>query len=378
MKTALESLLLLLSPLPFLPGSATAQTVPPLWDRSAEWTDISGLPAGSMQGNPAPDSVGNLVWNFEWAAPPGGPHWAAWTSPMPQMQVDPAWAGGFPSWAAKQDLGAAIFSGSILDVYLSSLVSPAPWKTKPFMRWENTTGQSFSLDIVGELVVAWDGAPNKVSPTDVDVAVVFVDASAASAKTLLYLNTVSKPTPASMQKESLTLPPINILGVSIDPGDSIVLSVAALTKIGSTNYVLLHDSGLRYVVGNSVPATETVRSGVPANPQALMPGLTSGPVAGKQWDPFIDHTTFMPGAVADFLSLSLAPANIVLAPLGTLLCDFSVAPLLIVSGAAGAPLAVSIPLDAALFGVSLCAQGAAFDGVDIKLTNALDITIGSH
>ena len=46
---------------------------------------------------------------------------------------------------------------------------------------------------------------------------------------------------------------------------------------------------------------EIVRPGIPPNPSALRPGVTSGPVVGGTWDPYIDHSVFMPGAIIDVL-----------------------------------------------------------------------------
>ena len=39
--------------------------------------------------------------------------------------------------------------------------------------------------------------------------------------------------------------------------------------------------------------SETIRAGAPANPSALLPGQSNGPVLGMSWDPRIDHTSFM-------------------------------------------------------------------------------------
>ena len=100
-------------------------------------------------------------------------------------------------------------------------------------------------------------------------------------------------------------------------------------------------------------SSEVTRTGTPANPVALLPGQTSGPVIGATWDPVIDHSSFMPGAVFDL---------------------FALAPLL---GVAGVPFAIPIPESCNLMGLSFCTQGLSTDGVALTLTNALDITIGN-
>ncbi len=125
-----------------------------------------------------------------------------------------------------------------------------------------------------------------------------------------------------------------------------------------------------------VVAAETSRAGMPANPAMFLPGLTSGPVIGATWDPAIDHTTFMPAATLDAIALSAAPANISFGPpLGTLLGDFA-SPTLFVSGPASARFAIPFPNDARLTGLTLCSQGLSVDATRVRLTNALDLTIG--
>ena len=129
--------------------------------------------------------------------------------------------------------------------------------------------------------------------------------------------------------------------------------------------------------GANVAAIETVRLGVPPNPPALQPGMTSGPVIGKTWDPWIGHTPFFPGATLDLLGVALAPANVPLPPYGTMLCDFIGFPPYIYSSAPGVPFKVVIPIQCNLAGVKLCSQGLSTDGVKSLLTNAIDIRIGT-
>jgi endonuclease/exonuclease/phosphatase family metal-dependent hydrolase len=136
--------------------------------------------------------------------------------------------------------------------------------------------------------------------------------------------------------------------------------------------------GVRLALGNTcgfqLAAAEVVRNGTPPNPAALLPGVTSPPVVGAFWDPVVDHSTFMPGAIADYLGFSTAPLDIP-TEFGTLLCG----PALFTIGVlAGQPFSIKIPLDCSFVGVSLCTQVASWDGPNLLLTNALDITIGSH
>jgi hypothetical protein len=126
----------------------------------------------------------------------------------------------------------------------------------------------------------------------------------------------------------------------------------------------------------SLPASEVVRVGTPPNPPALKPGQTSGPVLGKVWDPFIDHTTFMPAAALDLLGIATAPASIPTG-LGTLLVGTP--PFLIAaSPAPGAPFELELPFACIDAGLAFTAQGASLEaGGKIALTNALDIVVGT-
>ncbi|MEM7307638.1 MAG: hypothetical protein AAF682_13250 [Planctomycetota bacterium] len=122
-------------------------------------------------------------------------------------------------------------------------------------------------------------------------------------------------------------------------------------------------------------AAETVRVGTPANPAALLPGQTSGPVLGATWDPVIDHGAFAPGAVLDFLAIGPASSNLP-SPVGTILCGL--APPLVVTSAPGLAFALPLPDDCVNVGTALCAQGGSVDaGGALALTNALDVTLGT-
>lgn len=123
--------------------------------------------------------------------------------------------------------------------------------------------------------------------------------------------------------------------------------------------------------------SEVQRAGSPANPAVLLPGVTSGPAAGETWDPVVDHTSFVPAAVADFLVISPAATQVDLGTVGTLLCA---APYLavLVDAEPETPFSVPIPGDCRLVGLQLCAQaGSSANGSGFLLTNAIDFTVGN-
>lgn len=131
------------------------------------------------------------------------------------------------------------------------------------------------------------------------------------------------------------------------------------------------------VTSVDVPSQEVTRLGTPPNPDAFEPGLTSGPVIGQVWDPYVDHTTFMPTALVDFLGVTPPTGFVDLpTPFGTVLIDIF-QPFYLVGVPAGQPFAVPVPFDCSLIGVEACSQAASLDAVDIQATNALDLLVGN-
>jgi hypothetical protein len=126
-----------------------------------------------------------------------------------------------------------------------------------------------------------------------------------------------------------------------------------------------------------VPALELPRLGTPPNPNVFKPGITSGPVIGSIWDPFVDHSAFFPAALFDVIGITPLQSPVdVPTPWGVLLCDIS-GVLRLHFRPAGFPFAVPVPFKCELVGVNVCTQAASFDAVDVLLTNALDLTIGT-
>ncbi len=125
----------------------------------------------------------------------------------------------------------------------------------------------------------------------------------------------------------------------------------------------------------TAPASEVIRAGVPPNPVAFLPGVSSPPLLGAVWDPVV--TPILPVPVLDFIALSPQQLNLFVPPLGTLLCDVS-SPGPILSSPPGTPFQIPIPSDVNLAGFSFCAQAASTAAdFTIALTNALDCTIGT-
>ncbi len=129
----------------------------------------------------------------------------------------------------------------------------------------------------------------------------------------------------------------------------------------------------------SLPASAVVRLGTPPNPAALLNDPAGGPVVCRTWRPRVDHSSFQPAAIAEYLAVSKNAINVPTA-FGTLLCTlpppsltfFKLAP------AIGLPFQIPVPGDCALVGSTACVQAASVDSTGtIALTNALDVTIGT-
>ena len=117
---------------------------------------------------------------------------------------------------------------------------------------------------------------------------------------------------------------------------------------------------------------ELPRLGVPANPYALLPAVTTGPVIGQVWDPIIDHANFAPASALDVLAFGLTQLNVP-TPDGTILINL--ASTFFFLATPGAPFAFPLPADAGLVGLGFSVQGASIEGLSAPLTNALDVTI---
>jgi hypothetical protein len=126
-----------------------------------------------------------------------------------------------------------------------------------------------------------------------------------------------------------------------------------------------------------VPSSEVTRLGTPPNPNAFLPGVTTGPIVGDTWDPVV--SAFLPGAILDFVGVDLAgPLNVVTG-WGTLLIDVPPEPRLHFNFAPGTPFAINIPYDCALIGMPIWTQGGSVaPGPSIALANGLDVILGTY
>lgn len=131
-------------------------------------------------------------------------------------------------------------------------------------------------------------------------------------------------------------------------------------------------------VEGQTPSNEVMRNAAIPNPNVFMPGEGGRPVVGGLWAPTVDHTTFEPGAIGDFMLISAAPLELDFGSKGFLLCSPPFAATLF-DIPYSPEFEVPIPDNCIFVGLTLCAQvGAAINTNDFRLTNAIDFTIGTY
>lgn len=127
---------------------------------------------------------------------------------------------------------------------------------------------------------------------------------------------------------------------------------------------------------DAVEATETVRLGTIPNPDALRPGWSHKPIVGETWNPWVDHSAFMPNAIVDSLFIAEGSADDFMS-WGSLLVDPRSWWIVYNAVNPGTAFQVPIPNDLSLAGATYATQCASYDGTMIRLTNAIDIVVGT-
>jgi MYXO-CTERM domain-containing protein len=201
-----------------------ADGLPPnTWRRSSDW--VNGDIQGSTSGNPG--NVGGVpIWQYEWTT--GG----ALNSENPWfknagnlLSWDTGWWNtGWQVWSKGDDDSPPILQGRLIHN-----VAAASFDNIPLVRWLNPMAGTNAVNITGTLLVNWNGVDGLGRPDDVDV--VIGEYSAVTHTTsILYSTTVSKPTPFPSVGDSVLLP-INLLNVTVNAGDSIVVTHRGQTPL---------------------------------------------------------------------------------------------------------------------------------------------------
>lgn len=342
------SALILSSVLLSLTAAATApsQSLPPVWNRSADWT---------AKKNPSPDSSGNLVWHCHQrrGCCRGGL----------SATFDQTWNGWIYSGPGDYYGGGPISQSRLYHRTLYNL-----WRRysiiRPEVWFRNQTSQSFLLKIEGSLGVSWSAAAKPAFPA-VTVKIEFMDWSNSNKVTTLFSTTIAKPGSSTGTSFLVNLPTIRV-----DPKDTVRYWIAVAKSTSTDSYVSLDDTKLRFVRKSAALATETVRNASPKNPLILSKGRTNRPLIGKTWDPYLTNSPS--GATVDLLAIGVTKQHVP-TPFGTLLTDL----LVILSAQPGKDFVIPIPNNVALAGIVGSAQGAAITNTGtVLLSNALDFRVG--
>jgi hypothetical protein len=214
---------------------AQAQGLPSGWDRLVEWVVPPDSAAGTTNGNPAPDSEGNLVWHYEYVTSGGGlASGSPWYEELATPLVwDIAWYSGTGAWVTSDNFGTVIKG--------THLTHAGQWYDhRPIVRWENATSETFQLGITGSLRVGWSG-DFQALPVDVDVVVAHRDA-ATGTLTQLYAATIPKPHNNNV-KESLIIP-VDLVPIPISPDDELIISLHGFEQASNQYWVNLTDNKL--------------------------------------------------------------------------------------------------------------------------------------
>ncbi len=205
-----------------------------IWDRSADW--VPGAIDGSTAGNPAVDSQGSPVWQYELVQGDefGGQN--PWYQGTPVLlSADTAWFQNVVRnvvWSAGDDVLPAINELALYHLSKDTGGVYGVWEDMPLVRWLNPTGETISLAVVGELTVGWRHAG--VASLPVDVAIARANANAGTA-TLLYSATVGNPGGDG----ELSLP-ISI-AAQMEPDDSLIITHRASGMLDGTYVAMLDD-----------------------------------------------------------------------------------------------------------------------------------------
>lgn len=232
---------------PVLIAAAGAQARPD-YVRSLNW--VNGTSQGGTVNNPSTVG-GQAVWQYETVQGGGLNSANPWYANQGQLMTwDAGWyTTGWGVWS-KGDNG----NPPILASRLVHNVAASAFADVPIVRWRNPLGDNTTLDITGSLVVNWNGLNGLGRPDDVDV-VIAKYSSQLNTTVPVYSTTVSKPNPIPSIGDSVLLP-INLHGITLNLGDSIVVShrgQQGLAPLGA--WINMYDGVTFHAVAAPAPAS---------------------------------------------------------------------------------------------------------------------------
>ena len=201
-------------------GSAAAHAdVTESWRRSTDW--VAGTAQGAGLNNPSAVR-GMPVWRYEYAS--GGAFDSAnpwYKNPGTLLTWDGAWWGtGSGVWSRSDNHSPPISSSRLVHN-----VAAAEYDSAPMVRWLNPLGNGGLVNIAGTLLLNWDGQNGLGRPDDVDIVIAKYSA-ASNTTAAIFSATRSKPNPVPSVGDSVIIP-IALGNISVNQGDSILISERA-------------------------------------------------------------------------------------------------------------------------------------------------------
>jgi len=194
------------------------------WDRSADWTP--GVHGSAGVNNPGEDAAGADVWSYESVVGGGGADSAnPWFhEPSQPMVWDSDWLPSSGVWARSLNTTPIIDQTGLLHQ-----ATPPKFDGAPLLRWINPVGDGGQIEVSGTLVVEWASTLDTTMAVQSEVLLGLHDASAGEVIPL-FETVAEKPTPGEGPHEFIELE-LDVLSVSVDEGDSIVLTHRAVEPI---------------------------------------------------------------------------------------------------------------------------------------------------
>jgi hypothetical protein len=198
-----------------------------VWDRSADWSPGQLQNAGYQFGNPAPDQNGSPAWAYEQVSSGsdlGNAHPWFEGQPIP-LRWDSSWFdSGVQVWAFVNDIPPAI----TLATLQHSIQNQDEYTRVPMVRWTNPTGAACTVHIEGDLTLRWSGNQNLGTSVQIAAAIVLVTREGQYTK--LFAETYDDPSPGD-QNIGVKNVPINLAGVEVEPGDSLLITVRGSKEV---------------------------------------------------------------------------------------------------------------------------------------------------
>lgn len=222
------------------------------WRRRLDWTP--GVAHNSTLGNPDDGMYGWKVWRYEHlSGAPLGDRRPWYLERGTPLQWDASWFGGIGFWTRGDDVSPPITPETLVHV------GSGMWPFIPAVRWVSPFND-FSIDVRGTLRLAWSGNDNVGSPMPLDV-VLARQSRATGVVDEFYTNRLSKPIPSDTVGDFVDIP-VNFDGITMNRGDSIVVSVRALSDISGRWFYLTDDL---YILPHSTENRTTVTLNVTRN-----------------------------------------------------------------------------------------------------------------